>query len=82
MLRVRNQVCLSEELGMRRQLQGNNLNGTLPQFGAGSWVSLSALNLTGNDFVKSPLPPAWGSTTMGSLKYLDLANCSLSGASL
>ncbi|KAK9819385.1 hypothetical protein WJX81_007382 [Elliptochloris bilobata] len=61
------------------QLQGNNLNGSLPRFGAGSWVSLSALNLTGNNFDGSSLPAAWGSASMTNLKYLDLANCSLGG---
>ena len=61
----------------RRQLQGNNLDGSLPQFGPGSWVSLSALNLTGNDFDGSPLPPEWGRSTMVYIKYMDLANCSL-----
>ncbi len=64
----------------RRQLQGNNLNGTLPRFGPGSWVSLSALNLTGNEFSNSSLPPAWGTATMGNLKYLHLADCGVSGA--
>ena len=61
----------------RRQLQGNDLNGTLPQFGPGSWVSLSALNLTGNDFEGSALPREWGRSSMAYVKYVDLANCSL-----
>lgn len=63
--------------GGRRQLQGNNLDGALPQFGPGSWVSLSALNLTGNDFDGSALPPEWGRSSMAYVKYVDLANCSL-----